>query len=125
MLFSLLLAQYYFRYEGSMVEPPCFNTEVHWRVLKNAIRVSPKQIKKLERLIARRLNPETCKKESAGKPREGHRKRKDVARPLQATSTKHKLVFCECETWTSHTPADIEYCQLPPEERGVQNFTLA
>lgn len=125
MPFSLLLAQYYFRYEGSMVEPPCFDTSVHWRVMKDAIRVSPRQIKKLERIIARRLNPETCERESAGKPREGHPIRRDVARPLQATSSKHALVYCECEDWESHLPADLEYCQLPPELRGVQKMTPA
>jgi hypothetical protein len=110
-----------------MVEPPCFNTAVHWRVLKDAIRVAPMQIKKLERLMHRRLNPETCERESAGRPREGQPFgqpiRVDGARPLQATSSKHALVFCECEAWKSHLPADLDYCQLPPEVRGVQKLT--
>jgi hypothetical protein len=122
MTFSLLLAQYYFRYEGSMVEPPCFNEAVHWRVLKDPIRVSPEQIKILEGIIARRLNPKTCENESAGKPSEGHAIRREVARPLQATSSRHRLVYCECEDWKSNLPADKEYCRLPPEERGVQNL---
>jgi hypothetical protein len=123
MAFSLLLAQYYFRYEGSMTEPPCFST-VHWRVIKDPIRVAPMQIKKLDRLLARRLNPETCEKESAGKPRyrEGPTRR-DVNRPLQATSSQHKLVFCECETWESKKPADQEYCLLSPAERGVEELS--
>jgi hypothetical protein len=108
-----------------MAEPPCFST-VHWRVMKDPIRVAPIQIKKLDRLLARRLNPETCEKESAGKPRpnrEGLATRVDVNRPLQATSSKHKLVFCECEDWESHLPADQDYCRLSPEERGVEELS--
>jgi hypothetical protein len=124
MAFSLLLVQYYFRYEGSMAEPPCFST-VHWRVIKDPIRVAPFQIKRLDRLLARRLNPETCEKESAGKTRgrDGSATRVDVNRPLQAISSKHKLVFCECEDWYSHKPADKDYCLLSPEERGVEELS--
>jgi hypothetical protein len=112
-----------------MVEPPCFNTGVHWRVLKDAIRVAPNQIRTLERLMARRLNPETCEREGAGKIREGRLFgqpiRRDAARPLQATSNRHRLVFCECEDWESNLPADQDYCRLPPEVRGVQQLTPA
>jgi hypothetical protein len=108
-----------------MAEPPCFST-VHWRVIKDPIRVAPVQIKKLDRLLSRRLNPETCEKESAGKVRPNREllaTRVDVNRPLQATSSQHKLVFCECETWESHKPADQEYCLLSPEERGVEELS--
>jgi hypothetical protein len=107
-----------------MTEPPCFST-VHWRVLKNAVRVAPIQIKKLERLLSRRVNPETCEHEVAGAPiyREGKATRRDVARPLQASSSLHKLVYCECETWESKLPSDVEYCQLTPDERGVETLS--
>jgi hypothetical protein len=105
-----------------MAEPPCFNT-VHWRILKDAIRVSPKQINRLERLLARRLNPETCQRESAGKPRQGNDKLRDVARPLQTKTNWHRLIFCECGDWESRRAADQDYCRLPAEQRGVHNLT--
>ena len=57
--------EYYYRYEGSLPEPPCFET-VHWRIIKDSVRVSPDQMDRLEKLFYNRVNPETCKKETAG-----------------------------------------------------------
>lgn len=107
--------EYYFRYEGSMPEPPCFEG-VHWRVMKDPITVSPDQIHALEQLIARRLDPSTCQLDTVGKPRQ-FSTAVDVNRPLQARSNGHKLVFCECGDWESASEADQEWCQLPVEAR--------
>ena len=57
--------EYYFRYEGTMMVPPCWET-VHWRFMKDPIRVHPRQIAELHRLLARRRDPDTCRLDSAG-----------------------------------------------------------
>lgn len=112
---------YYFRYNGSTPEPPCFEG-VNWRVMKDAIAVSPRQIQILEQLFLRRLNPDTCRPDSAGKPRSDG-SRVDVNRPLQTVRDQHRLVFCECADWVSYQRNDKNYCKLPMEERGVFRVT--
>jgi len=106
-----------------MPEPPCIET-VHWRVMKDPVRVAPRQIEKLERLLLRRLNPDTCERDSAGKPRPPHNKLRDVARPLQTTTREHVLVYCECDDWQSKTVNDKLYCNQTKAERGVGELLL-
>lgn len=114
--------KYYFRYEGSMAEPPCIET-VHWRVLKDPIRVAPRQINILDKLFARRLDPVTCQYyQTAGKPREKRPHRVDVNRPTQTTTRAHKVVFCECVDWPSRSEADLQWCGLSTEARGVDHL---
>jgi Eukaryotic-type carbonic anhydrase len=113
--------EYYFRYEGSLTVPPCFAQSVHWRVMKNSIRVSPEQIRLLEDLIANRINPSTCSRETAAAPRSGT-DRVNVNRPLQYLSSGHRAVFCECIDWESTMPADIAWCKLSMPERGVAPY---
>lgn len=111
--------EYYFRYEGSMPEPPCFEG-VHWRILKDPIRVSPAQLRALNALLRQRLDPETCEYATASIPRHpGAQKKVSVNRPLQTRTSRHKLVFCECENWTSKADPDISYCQQTMADRGV------
>ena len=105
-----------------MPEPPCFE-EVHWRVLKNSIKVSPRQITLLEKLLSHRTNPETCQRDTAGKRRNDGTNNVDVNRPIQATTRNHKLVYCECDDWQSRRKSDQKYCELPMKERGVYNLT--
>jgi len=104
-----------------MPEPPCFGP-VHWRVVRNPIKVAPEQIVELERLVSTRIDPGTCKKYTAGKPRDQRKWKVSVNRPLQTVSPKHQLVYCECEDWRPKTDSDIEYCTKPMEERGVKKF---
>ena len=117
------MLQYYFRYEGSLPEPPCFET-VHWRVLKNPVRVSPAQIEELDRLIAHRIDPLTCKRETAGKMRRPGSKKVDVNRRIQTRTREHKLVFCECVDWESANREDRAWCEKSMKERGVEPFPL-
>ena len=111
--------EYYFRYEGSQTVPPCFSESVHWRVMKNSIRVAPTQIRQLEELIASRVDPTTCSPDTAGKPRTVSSKLVDVNRPIQSVSKPHKVVFCECVDWESSITADRRWCNLTMQERGV------
>lgn len=103
--------EYYFRYEGSMLEPPCLET-VHWRVIHKPIKVSPGQLRKLHNLLNNRLNPFTCKKETAGKPKSSKSRKVLVNRPLQTTTRRHKLVYCECADWEPKSAADRDFCNI-------------
>jgi hypothetical protein len=115
--------QYYFRYEGSIIEPPCVEY-VHWRVVRLPVKISPSQYSRLQMLFANRLNPLTCQKENVARSsNNGAVAAQDLSRPLQTTTTRHKLVFCECADWYSWFPKDVAYCRRSMEERGVFEFT--
>ena len=113
--------EYYFRYEGSTLTPPCLQT-VNWRVLKSPIKVAPSQIRMLQLMLAKSVDPETCEYQTAGKQCTEGNWRVDVNRPSQTTTGAHKLVYCECVNWESKTPQDHAYCSLSMEERGVFPF---
>jgi len=101
--------EYYFNYKGSMPEPPCFEG-VHWRVLRHPVRISPGQLNKLQKMMGKdRLNPETCRYETAGKKLSGSEKYL-FNRPIQTTSRRHKLVYCDCDNWKSKSEMDQFYC---------------
>lgn len=76
--------EYYFRYEGTMLVPPCWDV-VHWRVMKDPIRVNRRQVDELNRLLAWRLSPSganQCEVDTAGRLRaDGNRDK--VFRDLQ------------------------------------------
>jgi Eukaryotic-type carbonic anhydrase len=100
--------EYYFRYEGTMLVPPCWET-VHWRVMKDPIRVHKRQIDELHRLLAWRLNPDTCTVDTAGIVSEDGN-RVAVNREIQYNTDIHRLVFCECTDWISNFEADQLWC---------------
>jgi hypothetical protein len=121
--------EYYFRYEGSQTTPPCWDSDgygVHWRVMKDPIRVAPHQMRELERLIAARRNP-SCQSDTAGAPRAGRpiQDAVDVNRPLQSYHKLHRKVFCECKDWPSKFPQEREWCRNwrtdSPEDRLYDN----
>jgi hypothetical protein len=57
--------EYYYCYSGSQTIPPCYgnvneNSRAgtnHWRVLKDPIRIHPRQLQELKRLLAMRIAP--------------------------------------------------------------------
>ncbi|KAL7567702.1 hypothetical protein ACA910_012039 [Epithemia clementina (nom. ined.)] len=114
--------EYYFRYNGSLPEPPCFEG-VHWRVMQKPIVVAPSQIAALHKLIARRMDPVTCEYENAGKPRPEDPSVVDVNRPLQTMRNAHQLVYCECVDWKSPKLSDRALCKLSDAARGVADRT--
>jgi carbonic anhydrase len=114
--------EYYFRYVGSQTIPPCYgNVEKdsrrgsnHWRVMKDPIRVHPRQIHEMKRLIRERIAPKddpvmACQPDTAAKVRSDGTV--DTARPLQSTNPAHYDVFCECKDWPSKWPEDREWCR--------------
>lgn len=112
--------EYYFRYEGTMLVPPCWET-VHWRVLKDPIRVHKRQIAELNRLLAWRLNPETCQVDTAG-VLSNNGNTVAVNRELQYNTDIHRKVFCECNDWTSKYEADNEWCVGSDQEGNTERL---
>ena len=94
---------------------------VHWRVLKNAIRVAPRQLDALNSLLYNRIDPKTCAHKNAGRLSQLRKKSYKVSfnRPLQTTTRNHELVFCECVDWASKRRSDQAYCELTMKDRGV------
>mmetsp|Transcript_16507 Transcript_16507/g.23283 ORF Transcript_16507/g.23283 Transcript_16507/m.23283 type:complete len:532 (+) Transcript_16507:109-1704(+) len=117
--------EYYFRLEGRTTTPPC-QAYTHWRIMKDPLIISIRQLKEIERLIAMRVAPrgssyKECRYDTAGKVErpEDELKKVNVARPIQEPRGRHqhKLVFCECDDWPSKWQEDREWCQLPRDER--------
>ena len=111
--------EYYFRYEGQQMVPPCYD-KVHYRVMKDYIRVNPVQIEELQRLLAHRIAPKgslknQCQRDTAGK--RVTEDRVDLARPLQSSTQKHAATFCECKDWKSKFSQDREWCELKQGQR--------
>lgn len=86
----------------------------HWRVMKDPIRVSNRQIDEMHRLLKDRIAPtddpiRPCQPDTAAAPLDGSESRVNVARPLQSTQNAHFMVFCECR-WTSRFEEDQQWC---------------
>ncbi|GKY92918.1 hypothetical protein MPSEU_000260800 [Mayamaea pseudoterrestris] len=116
--------EYYYRYSGTQTIPPCFgkftpgdnraNTN-HWRVMKDPIRVSERQIDEMHRLLKDRIAPsddpfKACKPDTAAATYEGNENRVNVSRPLMMTEENHFMTFCECTRWKSLWVEDNLWC---------------
>jgi Eukaryotic-type carbonic anhydrase len=112
------MKQFYFRYEGSTVEPPCIET-THWRVLSNPIKVSPSQLRALHYLLKERIDPNTCEPDTAAFRQSPEADQVKVNRPIQTPSEFHQLVYCECSDWKPKGEKDQAFCELPRRDRGV------
>jgi len=86
--------EYYFRYEGTQMVPPCWEV-VHWRVMKDPIKVHKRQIDELSRLLAWRRSPSgsnRCALDTAGDvSSDGNTV--DVSRRTQYYHLQHRKVF--------------------------------
>ncbi|KAG7372545.1 Eukaryotic-type carbonic anhydrase [Nitzschia inconspicua] len=127
--------EYYFRYEGTQTIPPCHGKWIqgsrrntnHWRVMKDPIRIHPRQLKELQRLMADRIAPKgsavnECQPDTAAKvTRDPSNPRKilevDGARPIMYTSHPHFKTFCECKDWPSKWPEDRKWCEMNDENQ--------
>jgi Eukaryotic-type carbonic anhydrase len=125
--------EYYYRYSGTMTVPPCYgrlrlgennrqNTN-NWRIMKDPIKVSTRQIDELHRLIRSRIAPvddplKACRADTAAAtPDPENPSRISVARPLQSNDSTHWTVFCECENWESKWTQDQNWCELDKSTR--------
>jgi Eukaryotic-type carbonic anhydrase len=118
--------EYYFRYSGSQTIPPCYgkyfkdtptrknrHQTLAWRVMKDPVLISSRQLKEMHRLLKYRIAPPSspvaaCTRDSAAKM--VGQERVDVARPLQETRDTHYMVFCECTNWRSTFEEDKNWC---------------
>jgi len=112
--------EYYYRYEGSQVVPPCYDT-VHWRPMKDPLRVHKRQIAELQRLLAWRLNPKTCEVDTAGVLSDDGNTIK-ANREIQYFHDTHRMVFCECKDWPSKFEGDKEWCKNWKEDVDFERF---
>jgi len=118
--------EYYFRYDGAQMVPPCFET-VHYRVMKDPIRIHPIQLAELERLLAWRISPKgsgikECQNDTAGRPRPGSNGTAvDLNRPLQQYTNIHRKVFCECGDWISKFQDDKDWCLFEKNKRWFEH----
>jgi Eukaryotic-type carbonic anhydrase len=108
--------EYFFRYSGTQTMPPCYGKfleagdrkqTLHWRVMKDPIRVSRRQINEMHRLIKDRIAPKdspvkSCKPDTGAAPDPEDPEHKIIAaRPLQNNNVAHFAVFCDCQSWGS------------------------
>jgi len=115
--------EYYYRLTGSQTIPPCYGDFLYgtragdnnWRVMKDPIRIHPRQLVEMQRLIKERIAPKNaplmaCQPDTAAKIMSDGAP--DTARPLQYESPAHNLVFCECPNWPSKWPEDRAWCRI-------------
>lgn len=122
--------EYYYRYSGTQTIPPCYGNFVsesrngtnHWRVMKDPLRIHPRQLVELQRLTAERIAPfnstvNACQPDTAAditRDTVDPTKVLDVnnARPLQTWKSTHFKTFCECKDWPSKWPEDQKWCEI-------------
>jgi Eukaryotic-type carbonic anhydrase len=127
--------EYYFRYSGTQTIPPCHgrfkqgqsrtNTN-HWRVMKDPIRISARQLLELHRLLRDRIAPmddpiNACQPDTAGVV-DTDTGLINVARPQQQNSKPHYTVFCECRNWVSKWQEDLDWC-LTSDDQVTRFYT--
>ena len=127
--------EYYYRYGGTQTVPPCYSRfkrgvkrgqTNHWRVMKDPIRISKRQLSELHRLLRERIAPPNdplvaCQADTAAKVDQATGL-VDVARPLQGNHKAHHMVFCECENWGSLWKADKDWCRIYRNDKNARLF---
>ena len=93
--------------------------------MKDPIRVPPRQIEEMHRLLRERIAPlndpiRPCQLDTAAK-RLPNSTRVSVARPIQSTRPVHFKVFCECDDWPSKFPEDRKWCEMNKLDRLYQH----
>jgi Eukaryotic-type carbonic anhydrase len=118
--------EYYYRYSGSQTIPPCYGTFIpgnnreqtnHWRIYKDPVRISHRQLMELHRLLKERIAPmddplRSCQPDTGAKRDRKNPNKVIVARPLQETHKAHFMTFCECDNWKSKLIEDQEWCKI-------------
>jgi Eukaryotic-type carbonic anhydrase len=116
--------EYYYRYSGTQTIPPCYGNWFennnrkgtnHWRMMKDPIRISRRQLKEMHRLLRERIAPlddplASCQPDTAAKV-DTTTGDVSTARPLQSNHKVHYSVFCECLNWESKFIEDQKWCE--------------
>jgi len=89
---KFLPGDFYYRYEGTLTTPPCMDN-VHWRVMRTPLQISPTQLKITKYMIAAHID-ENCQLASVGRPKTDGSCEVVVNRELQKLTTKHQLTDC-------------------------------
>jgi len=90
-------SEYYYGYEGSLLEPPC-SEKVNWRILKTPMKISKYHLEAINYMIAAHIDESTCKLGTAGKRRNKSSCFVDVTRPVQKETQIHHMI--DCTHWT-------------------------
>jgi carbonic anhydrase len=127
--------EYYYRYSGTQTIPPCHGVFVeggnrentnHWRVMKDPLRISKRQLREMHRLLRERIAPTTdpvlaCQPDTAAKV-DMDTGEVNVARPLQYFSpNRHFTTFCECIDWKSRWLEDQHWCNITNKRERFYN----
>jgi hypothetical protein len=87
--------------------------------MKDPIRIHPRQLRELQRLIADRIAPKgspvsECEEDTAAKVKRDDDQviEVDTARPLMSWQKVHFKTFCECKDWDSKWPEDRKWCTI-------------
>ena len=115
--------EYYYRYSGGQTIPPCYGNfqessrqeTNHWRVMKDPIRIHPRQLKEMQRLLRERIAPRNdpinpCQPDTAARVTSDGQV--EAARPTQYWHPAHFKTFCECKDWRSKWPEDRDWCEI-------------
>jgi Eukaryotic-type carbonic anhydrase len=128
--------EYFYRYSGTQTIPPCYGKFIsgggrrqtnHWRVFKDPIRISKRQIDEMHRLMRERIAPKdsrlkACKKDTAAAKDPTDPSKIIAARPVMATHDAHFKVYCECINWKSKWKEDQNYCKNFKTDQSVRFF---
>jgi Eukaryotic-type carbonic anhydrase len=127
--------EYFYRYSGAQTTPPCYGKFIsgtraqtyHWRVFKDPIRVTQRQIDEMHRLLRERIAPKddklrSCQKDTAAATDPNDPKKVSVARPLQSTHEAHFQVFCECINWRSKFMEDQNWCKTFKDQQMTRFY---
>jgi hypothetical protein len=90
--------------------------------MKDPIRIHPRQLGELQRLMADRIAPSDdpvvpCQADTAAKVRRDPNDPRQIlevtaARPVQSTTKAHYETFCECKDWGSKWKEDQDWCRI-------------
>jgi hypothetical protein len=89
--------------------------------MKDPIRVHSRQIAELNRLLASRIDSDTCGVDTAGVVAPGG-KTVNVSREISYYHPQHRKVFCECKDWPSKFESDRNWCRNWKDDTEYKRF---
>jgi len=96
--YKATMTEYFYGYEGRQTSPPCYG-RVNWRIIDKPLKIANIQLHRLEKLIAKHVDPNTCKLATVGNMRDDGTCKVDVNRPLQYETNIHNMRHCQAKDW--------------------------